>query len=44
VVIRGFDEHHIVEASFKSMGAALKAALRERDSELSTKDRVEVKG
>ncbi len=40
VQIRGFDEHHIVEASFKSMGRALKDALRYRDSELSTKDRV----
>ena len=40
VQIRGFDEHHIIEASFKSMGKALKDAVRYRDSELSTKDRV----
>ena len=42
VQIRGFDEHHIIEASFKSMGAALKQAVRPRDSELSTKDKVRV--
>ncbi len=40
VQIRGYDEHHIIEASFKSMGKALKDAVRYRDSELSTKDRV----
>jgi len=40
VVMRGFDDHHIIEASFKSMGKALKEALRVRDTELSTKDRV----
>jgi len=42
VQIRGYDEHHIIEASFKSMGKALKDALRYRDSELSTKDKVKV--
>ncbi|MBO7409537.1 MAG: imidazoleglycerol-phosphate dehydratase [Candidatus Methanomethylophilaceae archaeon] len=40
VQIRGFDEHHIIEASFKSMGAALKQAVKPRASELSTKDKV----
>ena len=40
VQIRGYDEHHIIEASFKSMGKALKGAVAYRDSELSTKDRV----
>ena len=39
---RGFDEHHIIEASFKSMGKALCAALVKRDTELSTKDKVKV--
>lgn len=39
VRIRGFDEHHIVEAGFKATGKALAAALRRRDTELSTKDR-----
>lgn len=39
---RGFDDHHIVEASFKSMGKALGAALVRRDKELSTKDKVRV--
>ena len=42
-VIRGFDEHHIVEASFKALGRALYRATRVRGSELSTKDRVEVR-
>jgi imidazoleglycerol-phosphate dehydratase len=40
--IRGFDEHHIVEASFKSMGMALKEAVVPRKTELSTKDSVKV--
>ena len=39
VVIRGFDEHHIVEAAFKAVGKALSQAVRPRGSELSTKDR-----
>ncbi len=39
VKIRGFDEHHIVEASFKATGKALAEALRRRGTELSTKDR-----
>jgi imidazoleglycerol-phosphate dehydratase len=42
VQIRGFDEHHIVEASFKGLGAALKEAVVPRKSELSTKDSVKV--
>ena len=41
VQIRGFDEHHIIEASFKSMGTAIKQAVRPRSAELSTKDRVQ---
>ena len=43
MVIRGFDEHHIIEAGFKSLGLALKAAMVRRGSELSTKDKVKVK-
>ena len=43
MVIRGFDEHHIIEAGFKSLGLALKGAIVKRDSELSTKDKVKVK-
>ena len=41
--IRGFDDHHVVEAGFKSMGKALQEAIRVRDTELSTKDRAEVR-
>lgn len=37
--IRGFDDHHIVEAGFKATGKALCEALCRRDTELSTKDR-----
>ena len=40
VQIRGFDDHHIIEASFKSMGMAIKQAVKPRSSELSTKDKV----
>ncbi len=40
VVMRGFDEHHIVEAAFKSLGLCLAEALTLRDDELSTKGSV----
>lgn len=40
VRIRGFDTHHVIEASFKSMGMALRTAVRPRSTELSTKDKV----
>ena len=43
MVIRGFDEHHIIEAGFKSMGLAIKGAIVKRATELSTKDKVKVK-
>ena len=43
MVIRGFDEHHIIEAGFKSMGLAIKGAIVRRATELSTKDKVKVK-
>ncbi len=39
VPIRGFDEHHLVEAAFKATGKALSVAVRKRSVELSTKDR-----
>jgi imidazoleglycerol-phosphate dehydratase len=44
LVVRGFDEHHIVEASFKALGKSLRFALKKRDTEISTKDRASVKG
>ena len=43
VEIRGFDDHHIIEATFKALGTALKNAARPRGAELSTKDRPQVK-
>jgi imidazoleglycerol-phosphate dehydratase len=42
VEIRGFDDHHIIEASFKALGKALNAATRPRKALLSTKDAVRV--
>ena len=42
MVIRGFDEHHIIEAGFKSMGKALKEAVKLRDKELSNKGSVKI--
>ncbi|MCL2143738.1 MAG: imidazoleglycerol-phosphate dehydratase [Methanomassiliicoccaceae archaeon] len=44
LVIRGFDEHHIIEASVKALGKCLKEAVKRRDKELSTKDTASVKG
>lgn len=40
VVERGLDEHHVVEASFKALGMALKRAVVVRENVLSTKDAV----
>jgi imidazoleglycerol-phosphate dehydratase len=42
LVIRGFDEHHLIEAGFKSMGKALKEAIRLRGTELSNKGTVKM--
>ncbi len=43
VNIRGFDEHHIIEASFKALGKCLQQASRPRATLLSTKDAVKTK-
>ncbi|MBI0583465.1 MAG: imidazoleglycerol-phosphate dehydratase [Methanomassiliicoccus sp.] len=40
IVHRGLDDHHVVEASFKALGTALKRAVVPRESVLSTKDAV----
>ena len=40
VIHRGFDIHHLIEASFKSLGKALKGAVVIRSDILSTKDKV----
>lgn len=42
VAVRGFDGHHIIEASFKALGKCLNRATRPRDALLSTKDAVKV--
>ena len=44
LVIRGFDDHHVVEASFKALGKALREALKRRENTVSTKDKVSIKG
>ncbi len=41
VAFRGIDNHHIIEASFKALGLALKQAIIPREELLSTKDAVE---
>ena len=43
VQIRGFDDHHVIEATFKALGTALKNAVSPRKAELSTKDKPKVK-
>lgn len=42
-VLRGSDRHHIVEAAFKSLGLALRDALREGGAVFSTKGAVETR-
>ncbi len=41
VVLRGKDEHHIIEATFKALGLALKEAMAMSETMMSTKSRVE---
>ena len=43
VQFRGFDDHHIIEATFKALGRVLKNAVQIRKTELSTKDVAKVK-
>ncbi len=43
LVIRGFDDHHVVEASVKALGLALRAATLTRKTLLSTKDKPKVR-
>lgn len=40
IIVRGFDDHHIVEATFKALGSALRKAIVPRENVLSTKDAV----
>jgi len=40
-ILRGRDEHHIVEAAFKALGTALRQAVRRTGGVKSTKARVE---
>ena len=43
VAVRGFDQHHVVEASIKALGLALKSAVRPRSRLLSTKNKPKVR-
>jgi imidazoleglycerol-phosphate dehydratase len=43
IVKRGFDEHHIVEATFKALGTAMRKATTPRASLLSTKSKPEIR-
>ncbi|MFA5771510.1 MAG: imidazoleglycerol-phosphate dehydratase [Thermoplasmata archaeon] len=42
-IIKGKEPHHIIEASFKALGTALKVAMVSREHLLSTKDSVKWK-
>lgn len=43
MIKRGFDDHHMVEATFKALGTALRRATARRETVLSTKDRAKVR-
>ena len=43
IIKRGFDDHHMVEATFKALGTALRRATAKRETVLSTKDRPKVR-
>jgi imidazoleglycerol-phosphate dehydratase len=43
IIERGFDEHHIIEASFKALGISLRKAVVPRSDLLSTKDKPKVR-
>ena len=43
IVKRGFDHHHIVEATFKALGTSLRRATRRRENVLSTKEKPRVR-
>jgi len=43
MVHRGYDEHHVIEATFKALGTALRRAVVPRAEVLSTKDAVAVR-
>lgn len=40
IVVRGKDEHHIIEATFKALGLALREAMVESKTSISTKSNV----
>jgi len=42
-VVRGFDEHHVVEATIKALGRALNKAVCQRERMLSTKAKPKVR-
>jgi len=42
-VVRGFDEHHIIEATIKALGRALSKAVAQRENLLSTKSKPKVR-
>lgn len=43
IIERGFDEHHMIEASFKALGISLRKAVVPRGDLLSTKDKPKVR-